>query len=1150
MQLMTDQPKPTKLPFDVDIYHELQRERDRRKLELYRPYVKQQQFHKAGGTHREILLRAGNQCLGPWSLMETDSGLHRCGDIFFEEGACVQSWGGESQCTAQISYGILRGIEPAFRIVLESGRWFDCSSSHQILTEHGYCRIDELMSLSNGLRLIHKREGYQASCVAYGYLGGQLPQLAADSVQDELPSQADVQRHSLIFSHEDAEARIYQYTNFFGESDLHSIFACGRLQREALYDRFAAPKMESVFLPLTSGHQKNLQLLAEFSPKILSSSESVVCFSEETSHSFERGQSLDGLNKPESGFLLGQAFPPSPVAPILDYSSQEFYRDDSHMQIFYPLQSPQLIGGERIIAYVDIGFQPIVDCHVPNTNNYILQGVIHHNCGKTYSAAAEIAMHATGKYAPWWEGRRFKKAPVIWCAGVTGEVTRDTIQRLLVGDLANPGTGLIPAGDIVETVPSRGVAGLMDTLLVKHTSGQNTRLRLKNYEQGREKFQADSVQIVWLDEECDIDLYMEALTRTNATGGFLIMTFTPLKGMSQVVRRFLVDKSPDRCDVNMTIEDALHIPPAEREKIIASYPAHERAARLRGVPMMGSGLIFPVAEELIACDPIPVEKIPNHWQQLGALDFGWDHPTAAVKILHNTDDDIIYVTGCYRRSEATPMHHASALKPWGNIKYAWPHDGLQHDKGSGIPLADMFRKEGLDLLPDHARFPDGSNSVEAGILEMLTRMETGRFKVYRHLAEWFEEFRMYHRSEGKIKKEYDDILCLHPKTKIITDKGAIEIASLVGTSGKVLTRNGKWAKYKNCRLTRKDAELVKVTFSDGHEILCTPNHKLLSTNNKWICAIDSIGMVCHDAIANSRDKQWKKLNMEERFTGSAIPLIQTITSVRAIVSCIVLYMKNILEKSLLSTTFITGTGTREIMTFLIWNVCWVASIYQNTIKGIQENPCGLTKRKKSGENLKRVKNFFMSLVKKISTSCASFVNLSVSAVGLIFQRKMLVGTAFAPILANPSGAEVRGLMMFKRNAVGATPPFFGTSMTKAYIAQNHAEGKHGHLLQKVERTLSVLQVKPVEERSDTYCMEVMGTHAMAVENGAIVHNCASRYSIMCLRFATYIFHATGSNKPGTIQRNYDPLSLDHVKQDIGGVKTSYDPLSLDYLRNN
>ncbi len=387
--------------------------------------------------------------------------------------------------------------------------------------------------------------------------------------------------------------------------------------------------------------------------------------------------------------------------------------------------------------------------------NLLLAG---NQLGKTMAAAAQTAIFATGRYPDWWKGRVFKKATVGWCAGVTGEVVRDSIQRLLLGDVANPGTGFIPQGDIVEITPSRGVADLVDTILVRNVYGGTSRIRLKYYEQGREKFQADTIDFGWPDEEPPLDIYLEMLTRTNATKGILYMTFTPLKGMSDVVRRFLNEPSPDRNVISMTIEDALHIAPEERQRIIDSYPAHERDARIRGIPMLGSGAIFPIADEDIMCDPFDMNVVPPYWMELAALDFGWDHPTAAVKALYNPQDDIIYITNTYKRREATPLQHAAALRPWGKLPFAWPHDGLQHDKGSGIPLKEIYRKEGINMLSNNARFEDGSNGVEAGLADMLMRMETGRWKVFRHLTDWFEEKRMYHRRDGKIWKEFDDLL--------------------------------------------------------------------------------------------------------------------------------------------------------------------------------------------------------------------------------------------------------------------------------------------------------------------------------------------------------------------------------------------------------
>lgn len=171
---------------------------------------------------------------------------------------------------------------------------------------------------------------------------------------------------------------------------------------------------------------------------------------------------------------------------------------------------------------------------------------------------------------------------------------------------------------------------------------------------------------------------------------------------------------------------------------------------------MGSGRIFPVAEEIITCEP---REVPKHWPQIVGLDFGWDHPTAAARLAWDRDNDTIYVTACYRRSEAVPAIHAASIKPWGAwIPVAWPHDGLQHDKGSGDQLKEQYKSHGLKMLPEQATHAEGGNGVEAGLMEMLERMETGRFKVFKGLADWFEEFRLYHRKDGKIVKERDDIM--------------------------------------------------------------------------------------------------------------------------------------------------------------------------------------------------------------------------------------------------------------------------------------------------------------------------------------------------------------------------------------------------------
>ena len=385
--------------------------------------------------------------------------------------------------------------------------------------------------------------------------------------------------------------------------------------------------------------------------------------------------------------------------------------------------------------------------------------------GKTVAGSFEAAMHLTGIYPSWWQGARFDDPTIGWAASETSQGTRDTVQRLLLGQVGSWGTGAIPASNIIEIKrAAHGVADAVETILVKHISGGISRVTLKTYDQGRTRWQGETLDFVWFDEEPPQDIYSEGLTRTNATQGIVWVTFTPLKGMSDVVKRFMVDKHTGTHVTTMTIHDAGHYTPEQQASIIASYPAHEREARSMGIPTLGSGRIYPVDEEFIKCDPIP---IPSHWAQICGIDFGWDHPSAAVRLAWDRDSDIIYVTSAHRQREQTPVLFAATVKPWGDwLPWAWPHDGLQHDKGSGEALAAQYKAQGLKMLKDKATHapeknePEGSggNSVEAGVMELLDRMQTGRLKVFRHLNDWFSEFRLYHRKDGKIVKLDDDLL--------------------------------------------------------------------------------------------------------------------------------------------------------------------------------------------------------------------------------------------------------------------------------------------------------------------------------------------------------------------------------------------------------
>lgn len=381
--------------------------------------------------------------------------------------------------------------------------------------------------------------------------------------------------------------------------------------------------------------------------------------------------------------------------------------------------------------------------------------------GKTFAAGNEVAYHVTGLYPDDWKGKRFTKATRGWVGSVTSELTRDGAQRILLGPVGQWGTGCIPKELIVDIKRARGVPDAVETILIRHETGDISQITFKAYSDGREAWQAETLDFIWFDEEPPEDVYVEGVTRTNNTKGIVFLTFTPLLGMSNVVMRFYVNidgqTHPDRHITNMTIHDVEHYDDEQKRQIIAAYPAHEREARALGIPMLGSGRIFPIAEEVLR-EP-PLFAIPKSWKQIIGMDFGWDHPTAAVRIAYDETNDCIHLVSAYRQGEATPLIHAAAIKPWGEwIPVAWPHDALQHDK-SGEQYRKLYADHGLNMLSEHATYGDKrGNGVEEGLMDMLQRMQTSRFKVDVTLHQWWEEFRTYHRKDGKVVKERDDLM--------------------------------------------------------------------------------------------------------------------------------------------------------------------------------------------------------------------------------------------------------------------------------------------------------------------------------------------------------------------------------------------------------
>jgi hypothetical protein len=204
-----------------------------------------------------------------------------------------------------------------------------------------------------------------------------------------------------------------------------------------------------------------------------------------------------------------------------------------------------------------------------------------------------------------------------------------------------------------------------------------------------------------------------------------------------------------RFSLMATWDDVPHLDVKAKASLMEAYPPHERDARTRGVPALGSGAIYPVWEEDIVCDPF---EIPAWYKLAYALDVGWKR-TAALWGALNPESDVLYLFHEYYRSQAEPEIHAQAIKAPGSwIPGVIDPASRGRSQSDGQQLLTKYTSLGLNVSP-------ANNAVEAGIYETWSRLSSGRIKVFRTLNHWLEEFRIYRRDEkGKIIKENDHLM--------------------------------------------------------------------------------------------------------------------------------------------------------------------------------------------------------------------------------------------------------------------------------------------------------------------------------------------------------------------------------------------------------
>jgi len=379
--------------------------------------------------------------------------------------------------------------------------------------------------------------------------------------------------------------------------------------------------------------------------------------------------------------------------------------------------------------------------------------------GKTEGVGLyELTCHLTGVYPHWWKGKVWERPIKAWCCGDTGKTIREIIQPKILGDVGDFGSGLIPKSHLARITRGSGVADSVDTIYVKHVSGGLSSCVLKSYDQRRVAFQGSEIDFIHLDEEPPMDIYVECLIRTMTNDGALLLTFTPLGGMSEVVLSFipnadiekaLRNETPGKHVTMATWDDVPHLTKEVKDEFWSQIPPFQREARTKGIPSLGSGLIYPVSDSDII---VPHFNIPDNWKRVYGLDVGWNK-TAAVWRATNPETGVDFLYSEHYQSAEEPSVHAESIKGRGKwIPGVIDPASRGRSQNDGTQLVVQYNDLGLNLS-------FANNAVEAGTYLLWQQLSSGKLKVFSTLSNWFNEKRQYSRDEkGKIIKKDDHLM--------------------------------------------------------------------------------------------------------------------------------------------------------------------------------------------------------------------------------------------------------------------------------------------------------------------------------------------------------------------------------------------------------
>lgn len=376
-------------------------------------------------------------------------------------------------------------------------------------------------------------------------------------------------------------------------------------------------------------------------------------------------------------------------------------------------------------------------------------------CGKTTLALLEAVYHCLGRYPEWWCGHKFDENQRwfnCWIVSDSWDTSAQIVQSMLFFEKegADFGTGMIPGNRILKTSKIAAIANCWSMVEIRRDNGGVATIKFKSSKAGRKMFQGTTIDLIVMDEEPPFDVYEECVLRLMTSGGYMILAFTPLEGMTKMIKMFEDGNKDERLRkvyVRVCWDDCPHISEEKKLEMEAQIPAYQLQARKFGMPILGSGQIYPFDPNRISIEGF---NVPDHWYGWYSLDVGFK-TSAMILFAEDPVDGTVYaIDELYVKDNSAVEFGEKVREKTINLKGCVDSGANSASQRDGQSVRnDLENSCGLYLV-------NANKDVDLGIGTVYDLFRTDKLKIFKKCKNLLDEIAIYQRDEqGRVVKKFD-----------------------------------------------------------------------------------------------------------------------------------------------------------------------------------------------------------------------------------------------------------------------------------------------------------------------------------------------------------------------------------------------------------